>query len=86
VPRISEFSGIIIEMFHNEHGVPHFHAKHGESKAIVGIEPVQLLAGRLPRREESLVIEWARLRQSELLANWTRGRSLASMVRVDPPA
>ncbi len=86
MPRISEFSGIIIEMFHNEHGVPHFHAKYGEHKAIVGIDPLRVLGGRLPRREERLVVEWAARYQDELLVNWARGRSLAPMVRIAPLA
>ena len=32
MPRIAEFYGIAIYMYHREHGVPHFHALYGEMK------------------------------------------------------
>ena len=84
VPRICEFRGIIIEMFHNDHGPPHFHAKHGEHKAVIAIDPIRVLASRLPRREERLVIEWASRRQSELIDNWHRARALEPTSRIAP--
>jgi len=36
--RISEFYGIVIAMYHAEHGVPHFHARHAGQEASVAIE------------------------------------------------
>ena len=38
MPEISRFLGIVIGMFFNEHGVPHFHAVYGEHKITVEIE------------------------------------------------
>ncbi len=35
VPRISEFFGITIAMYYNDHAPPHFHAKYGEHEATV---------------------------------------------------
>ena len=57
MPRVSEFFGIVVEMFHNEHGPPHFHAKYAEHKVTIGIGPVRVLQGHLPARAERLVIE-----------------------------
>ena len=38
MPEISRFLGIVIGMFYNEHGVPHFHAVYGEFEATIEIE------------------------------------------------
>jgi hypothetical protein len=35
MPEISRFLGIVIGMFFNEHGLPHFHAVYGEHKMTV---------------------------------------------------
>ena len=38
MPEISRFLGIVIGMFFNEHGLPHFHAVYGEYEITVEIE------------------------------------------------
>jgi hypothetical protein len=72
VPTISRFFGIKIQMFHDEHRPPHFHARYGEFHARFSIETLDLLDGRLPRRATVLVLEWAFLRRPELRENWLR--------------
>jgi hypothetical protein len=72
MPEISRFFGIIIRMFFDEHGPPHFHAAYAGSVAQIGIDPIRLLRGQLPRRALSLVYEWAALHQNELMENWRR--------------
>ena len=84
VPRVSEFYGIVVEMFHNEHGPPHFHAKYAEYKVTIGIGPVRVLQGHLPARAERLVIEWAVLHERELADNWERARDLMPVARIAP--
>ena len=61
MPEISRFFGIIIAMNYNDHVPPHFHARYGGQKAIVAIQTLALLRGRLPPRAFGLVIEWATL-------------------------
>ena len=40
VPRISEFYGIVIEMYYGDHAPPHFHARYGgDSAKIEIVEP-----------------------------------------------
>jgi len=34
MPCVSEFFGIAIYMYFNDHSPPHFHAEYGESEAI----------------------------------------------------
>jgi hypothetical protein len=57
MPRISEFFGIVISMFYKDHMPPHIHAAYGGNEAIVGIDPIRVLDGWLPRRVQSLVFE-----------------------------
>ena len=46
MPRIAEFYGIAIYMYHREHGVPHFHALYGEHEAVIAIRGLRVLEGR----------------------------------------
>ena len=84
MPRISEFYGILIAMFYNDHEPAHFHAIYGEHRALVGIAPVEILAGGLPRRAMGLVFEWAAIHQAELADNWQRAREHARLQRIAP--
>ncbi len=71
MPEISRFFGIIVRMFYQDHAPPHFHAVYGEIEAQIGINPIQVLHGRLPKRALSMVLEWTALHQRELLEDWT---------------
>jgi hypothetical protein len=51
---------------------------------VYGVEPVELLAGSLPRRHARLVEAWAELHQSELLADWVRLQGGSAPVPIDP--
>jgi hypothetical protein len=54
-------------MYYGDHPPPHFHAAYGEQEAIIGIDSLAVIAGGLPARAMGLVIEWASLRQQELV-------------------
>ncbi|MCP4612728.1 MAG: DUF4160 domain-containing protein, partial [Planctomycetes bacterium] len=43
MPRISEFFGIIIRMFYNDHSPAHFHAQYGEHEALYKIDTIEVL-------------------------------------------
>ena len=70
MPTISEFYGITIQMFYDDHNPPHFHAIYGEYEILVGISPIRILEGAVPGRVKSMVLEWTALRQIELLQDW----------------
>jgi hypothetical protein len=69
---VSEFYGIKIAMFFNDHAPPHFHAAYSGQEAMIAIETLEVLEGRLPPRVTRLVREWARLHRIELRRNWER--------------
>ena len=75
MPELSRFFGIIIRMFVElkaPHHISHFHAYYQEEVAIYSIDPIGLISGTLPRRQQRLVEAWAELHQSELQADWQR--------------
>jgi hypothetical protein len=84
MPEISRFFGAVIAMQYNDHAPPHFHVRYGGQKAIVGIESLAVLAGRLPPRMLGLVVEWASLHREELLENWRLARQEAALNQVAP--
>jgi hypothetical protein len=84
MPRISEFYGIVIEMYWSDHNPPHFHAKYGEYRSEIEIGNLGVLRGKLPAKATALVIEWAALHQDELLAQWERARNHQPLNRIDP--
>ena len=84
MPRISEFFGIVISMYFNDHAPPHFHVIYAEHRAEVDITTMELRQGRLPPRVLALVIEWAVLHRSELRNNWEAARRGDPLARIDP--
>jgi hypothetical protein len=74
MPTISRFFGILIQMYYfpKEHPPAHFHAIYADDEATIDIETLDVLAGELPPRALSMVLEWGRLHQRELMENWTR--------------
>lgn len=86
MPRISEFFGIVIAMYYNDHAPPHFHAKYAEHEAQLVIETLEVMGGSLPRRALSLVLEWAALHRDELRVNWEaarRGEPLSAIAALE---
>jgi hypothetical protein len=71
-------------MFYRDHNPPHFHAEYGEFAALIGIDPIVVIEGRLPARQRSLVEEWAALHQAELAENWRRARRRQVPLRIAP--
>jgi hypothetical protein len=84
MPRLSEFYGIVIQMFHRDHSPPHFHATYGEEEALIGIDPIRVIEGKLPTRAQGFVFEWAALHQQELVADWNRARRKESLLPIRP--
>jgi hypothetical protein len=84
MPKISEFYGIIIAMFYNDHNPPHFHAVYGDHRATFALDDVRLLEGSLPRRAASLVRTWAKIHQHELRREWKLAQDHKPLFRIAP--
>ena len=84
MPRISEFYGIFIYMYYQDHAPPHFHAIYAEYEAEVAIGTGEVLEGSLPRRARRMVQEWAATHRLELEDDWERARAGEPLIRIEP--
>lgn len=87
MPEIARFLGIIIRMYveaGKQHHSPHFHAYYQETVAIYNIETIELMAGKLPQRQQRFVEAWAELHQKDLLENWARLQKGQPPVKIEP--
>jgi hypothetical protein len=84
LPEISRFFGIVIAMFYSDHPPPHFHVRYGRARAVIDVESLSVLRGRLSPRALGLVIEWAAQHQEELRTNWELARRHAPLEQIAP--
>lgn len=84
MPRVSEFYGMVIATFYNDHVLSHFHVVHGQHRAGIGIDPVMVIEGFLPQRALSMIYEWAAGHQLELRENWQRAREHRPLSHIAP--
>lgn len=84
VPRIAAFHGIVVFIYGREHGVPHFHARHGDDEMVIAIGTGRVLNGGLSRRESRMVAEWWSLHRSELAEAWRRATNGEQPGTIDP--
>ena len=87
MPEACRFYGIVISIYYNDyndHGPPHFHARYGSDQAMIAMDNLTVLQGRLPPRAHGLVIEWAASRNHELRAAWAAARRMDPMGRIAP--
>jgi hypothetical protein len=84
MPTISQFFGIVIQMFWREDAPPHFHALYGEHEALIDIRTLEVIRGCLPRRALSLTIEWANDHREELMEDWTLCQLKQPPKRIEP--
>ena len=67
MPRLSAFYGLVIYIYWDDHGPPHFHAEYGDDEVLVSIADGRVVAGAIPRRALRLLREWRRLLPEELV-------------------
>lgn len=84
MPAISRFFGIVIAMYFDDHGPPHFHARHAERTAKVRIDTLEVIESSLERRQLRFVLAWAELHRDELSENWRRARAGETLQQVEP--
>ncbi len=71
-------------MYFDDHLPPHFHAIYGEFEAIVNINTLAVISGKLPPRALGLVMEWAYLHHDELEIQWEKARNLTPLDKIAP--
>jgi hypothetical protein len=58
-----------------EHNPPHFHALYAEHEALINIQTLEVIEGKLPRHTLVLVLEWANEHRTELMEDWNLCRA-----------
>ncbi len=84
MPELSQFYGIVIKMYYNDHNPPHFHAEYGGFQMVVDTVTLAVIGGRLPPRATQLVMEWASEHQQDLRDAWQQARNLEPLDQIDP--
>jgi hypothetical protein len=87
MPELCRFFGIIIRMYWEAaepHHRPHFHAYYQDDVAVFSIDPVEMIVGTMPRRQQRLIEAWAELHQAELVIDWRRLHEGQRPLPIDP--
>ncbi|WP_162416365.1 DUF4160 domain-containing protein [Cyclobacterium roseum] len=84
MPEISRFYGIVIRMYYQDHNPPHFHAEYQGMKAEYDIITLKILAGKLPKRAHSMVLEWSSKHRDELMNNWEKAIVPVALDKIKP--
>ncbi len=82
MPVISQFFGIYIRMYFDDHNPPHFHAEYQGHVALVAIENGDIIKGKLPKKAARLIQEWCLEHQEELMTNWQKAVALEPLLRI----
>jgi hypothetical protein len=82
--KVSEFYGIRIIFWLDDHPPPHFHACYAEYEIQVSIDPIQVMHGQAPGRIESMVLAWAEQHQRELCEAWKMARQMQELPAISP--
>ena len=84
MPTISFFYGILIRMYWDDHAPPHFHAEYGGSEALLNIQTLEIIRGKLPHGAAILVKEWAMQHRNELMEDWKLCEQLQTPNKIAP--
>lgn len=71
---VDRIHNLKIEIFSNEHGIPHFHVRSNEINAIFTIKDCTLLEGKLNPNEMKLIQYWFNRYRPKLIEVWNNTR------------
>ena len=84
MPLVSEFFGIKIYVYWEDHMPPHFHAQYEEYSVQINIEEAVVLKGVFPVKQLKLVLAWCELHKEELVKNWKSAETNGNIVSIEP--
>lgn len=86
MPIISQFYGIIIQMFFNEkgkHNQPHIHVKYNEYKSVYNLDG-DIIEGKLPKKQRKLIDAWICIHAEELNSLWNIMQEQGEFFKIEP--
>jgi Domain of unknown function (DUF4160) len=71
MPTLAKFGSCVITMYAGDHPPPHFHIRANDGgEALVEIASLEILRGKLARREVAEAMHWAATHQDFLMQTW----------------
>ena len=86
MPEPSRFYGIVVRMYFDDdqqHSLPHIHAYDGSMDASYSLQGKRL-GGKIPPKQEKLLLAWMALHEQELHENWYLANSTGECYRISP--
>jgi hypothetical protein len=84
MPVVSEFYGIKISFYYDDHNPPHFHADYNNQKILVDIVKGRVIKGAFPSKQLKFVLAWAEIHKDELLKNWELAKQSLPVSKISP--
>ncbi|MEW6425665.1 MAG: DUF4160 domain-containing protein [Bacillota bacterium] len=84
MPLISEFSGIKIYMYFQDHNPPHIHARYSNFSALLEISQGNMIAGSFPKEIKGKIKKWTVLHKEELMNNWQKAQKGEKLQKIKP--
>lgn len=69
MPKISEFSGMKIYVYFDDHDPPHFHIR-GQDKAEIYIKTGAYKNGLLPLKKQRDILQWLNEYRNDIMEAW----------------
>lgn len=70
--KLIQIGNIIIRVYANDHLPPHFHIITPDADALVDIETLEILRGKLSRKAEADALAWAKTNWKLIANEWNR--------------
>ena len=67
---VAKVDGIKIQFYNDEHPPPHFHAEYAEYQAMISIDALKIIEGRMPRSQLRKIVACAKPRTALLGEAW----------------
>jgi hypothetical protein len=71
---VDRINNLKIEIYSNEHGIPHFHVNSNEINAVFSIKDCSLIKGSINRNELKLIQYWFDICKPKLIEIWNKTR------------
>lgn len=86
MPVISQFYGIVVQMFFREEGqhhLPHIHIMYNEYNSVYDFDGNKL-EGEIPKKQAKLVEAWILLHNEELNSLWNLMKKGEEYFKIEP--
>ena len=86
MPELSRFYGIVVRMYFDDdqqHSLAHIHVYYGSMDASYSLQG-KLLGGKIPPKQEKLLLAWIALHEQELQENRYLANSTGECYRIPP--